>query len=97
MVKIVCGKNKISASGHAGYEREGRDIVCAAVSSLLFALAAWLRARGADHELSAADNKYYLQIRKPDTETEAAMEMVVLGLRRIAEQYPKNVNVKEAD
>ncbi len=34
---------EISAVGHAGYDRAGRDIVCAGVSALLFGFLTYLR------------------------------------------------------
>lgn len=33
MIKVLIKKNKITISGHSGYEESGKDIVCAAVSS----------------------------------------------------------------
>lgn len=35
MIKVIIKKNEIVISGHAGYEEKGKDIVCAAVSSIV--------------------------------------------------------------
>lgn len=35
MIKVSVTKEKIKVSGHAGYEKIGKDIVCASVSSIV--------------------------------------------------------------
>ncbi len=35
MIRVQVLKNKIKVSGHSGYEENGKDIVCAAVSSIV--------------------------------------------------------------
>ncbi len=34
MIKIEIKKNNITIKGHSGYEEEGKDIVCASISSI---------------------------------------------------------------
>lgn len=90
----------ISAEGHAGYGAYGSDIVCAAVSTLMHSLAAYL-----------SENEFYLEEtaqietiggfmvikccpeRERKREVRAVYELCVLGLSCIAEQYPKHVKL----
>lgn len=55
-VKFNKEKNKVTAKGHAGTGPEGHDLVCAAVSILLFTLANDVK------QLSKIDHKH---IRRP--------------------------------
>ncbi len=43
MIKINISEYGISADGHAGYAEYGRDIVCSAVTSLLYMMAECIR------------------------------------------------------
>lgn len=47
-VRVRCGPGgaELTAQGHAGYAPAGQDIVCAAVSSVLYTLAGLLDANG---------------------------------------------------
>ena len=38
MITVQCKKGQITISGHAGYAEKGHDIVCAAVSILIYNL-----------------------------------------------------------
>ena len=48
MTRITIDKDllSVSARGHAGFDRTGRDIVCAAASMLMFALCAFAEENG---------------------------------------------------
>jgi len=85
------------ATGHAGWADDGKDIVCAAVSTLL--QSAWLglsEVAGVDVEGSKA--KGTLELRWPDSAREdvaarAIVDTAARSVERIAAQYPKNVRV----
>lgn len=91
-------------SGHAYFDVIGRDIVCAAVSTLIQTLA--LRLENIDdlHHVDC-EHLYYVgyegtrpQIRKimaDGREAMSAYETVMAGLRAIADQYPDNLNLVE--
>lgn len=81
--------------GHAGYDSAGKDIVCAAVSSLGWALIGFL-------ENSANDTSDYAHttesgqlsisaVSAPDVD--AAFKMTIIGLMQIAKKYPDFVRV----
>lgn len=81
--------------GHAGYDDVGKDIVCAAVSSLGWALIGYL-------ENSANDTSDYAHLTdsgrlaisaRSSPEVDAAFRMTLIGLMQIAKKYPNNVRV----
>lgn len=39
MIEVRAGERRLVVQGHAGYGPEGQDIVCAAASALVYALA----------------------------------------------------------
>ena len=89
-------------SGHAGYAEEGKDIVCAGISALMFALPASLRGRGIRYflDLSSPDGHAYIaayptaEQRYPCT---VIYDTIAEGLALLAENYPDNVKyIKEA-
>ena len=43
MIRAVCGGTHLTVRGHAGHGQPGQDIVCAAVSALVYALAGVLQ------------------------------------------------------
>ena len=46
MIRVRAGERRITVSGHAGHAPVGQDIVCAAVSALMYALAGYLEETG---------------------------------------------------
>ena len=85
--------------GHAGGERnpEGHDLVCAAVSTLAYALAATMEEQnryGKLRELMHEEKEGYSYLRAAAKTEEwgqvmARFETVVDGLRLVSEQYPE--------
>ena len=81
--------------GHAGYDEEGRDIVCSAVSSIGYALLGFLENEADD----TSEYAYFTESGKlvvsanASASVDAAFKMAVIGLRQIAKQYPDHVRV----
>lgn len=104
MIKIIYeadpegGKLTMRAEGHAGYAPAGQDIVCAAVSCLMQALA---YSAAEDERTSSC---IYQGKDGPVVSVEAGdsvlmrdkFELVADGLDLLAEQYPENVNFKKS-
>lgn len=86
-------EHKLAVTGHAGYAEHGRDIICAGVSAISFALLDYLQHTGCEiKEASAADGEMRL-ICKGGEGVRAAYEMAVGGYRQIAENYPQYVEI----
>ncbi len=78
--------------GHAGYAA-GDDIVCAAVSVLVDALAAYLEEYDdCTAEADLADGYAMITL----SERNAAFDMAACGLSAIADQYPNYVTMRNS-
>lgn len=93
---------RIDVEGHAGAGEVGQDIVCAAASMLINALAGVLeeaeergrmqygfKTEDGKASVYANPNLGYLN------EAKAYFRMCVKGFRMLAKEYPKNVDIKE--
>ncbi len=86
------GKLSLDVRGHAGYSSSGDDIVCAAVSGIVYALAGYLVNECNGAEISAL---------RPGAASlacggdgEAAMRMAYVGLLQLSLTYPSFVSVR---
>lgn len=93
-------KYSLSLDGHAGYAPVGQDIVCSAVSILLFTLANALSDSGAeDLEVSLEPGDSYIGCTASyaDIEIDTLFKFAVIGLELLEEQYPENVEILSED
>lgn len=92
MIRVVYTKNRLTLRGHAGYAPRGQDIVCAAVSALIYALVAALEEKGAVQEVQIRPG----QVSVASTEgCEAEFRMIRCGLAQLAARYPQCVHIEE--
>lgn len=82
MITIRVTPNSIEAIGHANYAEHGKDIVCAAVSTLMQTL-----------ELRGKSTKESGNI-KVITKDKQALKLIVEGLRLIADNYSEYVRIE---
>lgn len=94
MIEIEYNKGKttheLSIAGHAAYDDEGKDIVCAAVSAIAWTLAGYLNRHGMEYEVDSGDF-YCLTERWVDTDV--AFELTMIGLAQIEAKYPQCVEI----
>ena len=88
--------HELSIYGHANYESFGKDIVCAGVSAISFALMGYLEQ--CEEEIEELDGPVVTDgkmfIRCSGTKAiDAAFHMAVVGLRQIADAYPRHVEI----
>ena len=90
MIEVQAGERRLVVQGHAGYGPAGQDIVCAAVSALVYALAGVLQEKG---QLARGDiREGYADIAGTgDCAREFAL--VRCGLEMLAGQYPESVEI----
>lgn len=74
---------RLRLTGHAGAGEPGRDIVCAALSILIYSLVA----SGAEGRVERGEAELLL----PDRDVDVAL----CGFRLLAESYPEYVSYKE--
>lgn len=101
MIEIVLKQksNRISGfsvKGHSGLAKKGKDIVCAAVSSLtqtaILGLGNHLK-RDVLYKVNSGDLFVNL-VDEPDELTDAVLQTMVLGLREIEKLYPKILKIE---
>jgi uncharacterized protein YsxB (DUF464 family) len=85
-------------AGHAGYADKGDDIVCSAVSSLIYALLGWLENNPEDLEWSNAsvDSGDVHIVCFGGERTSAVFDMTAIGLEQIAMKYPDCLEIEIA-
>ncbi len=86
------GKFSLTVSGHAGYSDSGDDIVCAAVSGIVYALAGYLLNECEGAVIGALRSG--LASFECGDGGEAAMRMAYIGLLQLALTYPEFVCVR---
>ncbi len=96
--KFRCSNNRkvgFSISGHAGYAENGRDIVCAAVTSAVELCANGItEIIGVNADVAVNENEIILSL--PQNSDERAydfMEALFLHLNLLSQNYGKNVKV----
>lgn len=82
--------------GHALFADHGNDIVCSAVSALVTTITNGI-VNQTDAEFNVVDvaeGLLTVSLIRGDSRTDALIETLLTGLESIAEQYPKNIEVK---
>lgn len=87
MIKIKCDMNgmQIFAYGHAGFARKGKDIVCAAASTLIFTLI--------NSVPCIYDDEGDLYIKVLREKDRNVFETIVKGLGLLSVSYPDNISI----
>lgn len=102
MIKVKVKRVKeivyeIVISGHADYDTKGKDIVCAAVSSM--AILTINGIMSIDESIDYEQNSGLLKIRVlKDTEINIKLlNNLIRMLEELSEQYPKNIEIRNED
>ena len=91
MICVRFEEKTVTISGHAGYAKRGEDIVCAAMSALVYVQVRILEKAEALASLEAQDG--FVRLRLNDG---ARCEVLEMGARWLATEYPRCVRVKES-
>ncbi len=79
-------------SGHAGFDRRGRDIVCAAVSSAAFLTANTLEMAGLA-QCSQGENSLHALLTQQSEQGDLLLRGLLQHLRELAKQYPGTIEI----
>lgn len=90
MIRVRFGGAQVTVSGHAGYAPAGRDIVCAAVSALVYALAGYLEETGQAERVDI--RRGFADIRGTEAGAQA-LALVRCGVEQLAQAYPGCVEI----
>ena len=94
MIKIKVEEKSISILGHADYADYGKDIVCAAVSSVVTCSVEAI----SQFDIEAVDikqtiDKLEIIINKTDDTTKKLITNMLNCLKEIEKKYPKNIEI----
>lgn len=97
MIEININDNGYEVSGHADYNEEGKDIVCAAVSTLAFTGIEALQKYELFHDVEEGEGFLSVCVDEPDLESVSWILCTIEGgFRMVQEQYPLYVQINEA-
>ena len=89
MILVTIGRTGVDISGHAGYDKQGRDIVCAAVSILTYNLIRSLEALSSDGVYAEERQGYTAIIWNNLSEIgRILIDSFFLGICAIEREYP---------
>ena len=94
MIKVKVTEKNISILGHANYDDYGKDIVCAAVSSIVMCSVEAI----AQFEINAIDikqteGKLEIIVNKTDDITQKLITNMLNCLKELEKKYPKNIQI----
>ena len=98
MIRVCLNREKadirLTLCGHANYAPCGSDIVCAAVSGMLYALIGYLINLGKGNFRINAVREGYADVLCGEEYTEQ-VKLVFLGLVQLAATYPGHISVSD--
>lgn len=96
MTKIVIGKDHIEISGHTGYDVNGKDIVCASISSIVITTVNGILSIDKSYlKYEDRDGFVSIDILKHDEIVDALILNMINLLKELKNQYKKNIQIKE--
>lgn len=94
MIKIKVTEKKISILGHADYDAFGKDIVCAAVSSVVMCSIEAISSFDINAvDIKQSNDKLEIIINKTDDITQKLITNMLNCLKEIEKKYPKNIQI----
>lgn len=98
MIKVKLSDNLVTISGHANFDNYGKDIVCAAVSSLVTASVNDIHIVNPNAmEYSDDGNKITILLIKEDELCHKLLDNLKEMLIELSKDYPKNIKVDEEE
>ena len=97
MVKVSIKKNnEITISGHSGYEVEGKDIVCASVSSIVITTINGILSLDSDSlEYQTSDGYIKILIKKHSEVVDTLIQNMISLLKELEKDYNKYIKIEE--
>jgi len=97
MIKIIIKNNSIEISGHANFNDNGKDIVCASVSSIIYTTVNGILNID-DKAIKFNDNKIMtIEILKKDKVTNKLINNMIILLEDLEKQYPENIKISKGE
>ena len=96
MIDITKRKNGFTIEGHANFAESGKDIVCAAVSTLAQVFVSSVEKLTNDEMeciISEKDGFFDVEYKKLSEKSNTLLASFFIGVEMIAEEYPENIKV----
>lgn len=98
MILIDRGERTINIDGHANYAEPGKDIVCAAVSTLAQTLIASIEELTEDKiEYRISPGRVDINYRDLSERARLLVDSFFVGVNLIASEYPDNISIAISD
>lgn len=95
MIKVIYSNKWMKVSGHANYAEYGKDIVCASVSSLITCTVNNISVVDSSSLTYEDDGKtIYLGIINNNDISDKLFNNLILMLKDLAKDYPKNIEIE---
>ena len=90
--------SQVKITGHAGYDDKGKDLVCAAVSSIsIGTLNALDELANQDCILKLADNLIKIKVLKNSEKSQLIIDTMIIQLKTLYEQYKDFIEIKQTE
>ena len=86
--------DSLSVSGHADFGEYGRDLICAAVSSIIFGFMNALDETGEDLEISQEENEITIIDHSGSDRIQDYFSLVIVQLKTIEESYGQYITIE---
>lgn len=93
MIIINDNKDSIVISGHANFAKNGYDLVCAAISAIVFGAINSFQSID-EKEIKIKKNNILIKKNKMSTEDKIRFNMMMSQIQTVANNYPKNIELK---
>ena len=94
MIKVEVTKDHITILGHALYDDYGKDIVCAATSSIVITSVESIASFDNEAiDVKEASGRLEITIKKHDNITDTLIKTMLNLLNELVKKYPKNIKI----
>ena len=98
MIKVHINKNKIVIAGHANFNLYGKDIVCAAASSIVItSINACLKIDKNSLSYEKEKDKFTIEVTSDNKNVLLIIENMIAMLEELALTYKKNIKIIKED
>ena len=96
MTRVIINGDHIEIKGHAMFDYHGKDIVCAAISSIVItSVNGILSIDEQALNYTQEEGQITIDIKKHDKVTDALIKNMIDLLKELEKQYKKNIKVEE--
>lgn len=93
MVNVVINDSGYTVKGHADYDKEGKDIVCSAISSLTQTIAITLN-KECRASILITKNGIDVKLREYGDKEKLLLKTLYIGLNNIEKEYSECIQIK---